>query len=180
MTGVGHSLIGISIGVLGMPGRWSLPAKAAWLAIAACLANVPDLPLPCWGHDRYEISHSLPVLAALAAFAALLLAARPTLRRRFGGWRVPAAATAAWASHIVLDSLYSHGRGLRVLWPLSPWRLAMPIPWLHNMHRGMIDGWLLRVAAIEVATFGPVLIACVLIRRALTRRGGVGPAALPI
>lgn len=171
MTSVGHTLTGFGLATLLLPASerplWRRPV----LHLCAFAANVPDLPLPGWGHDRYEVSHSLFVtLALLAVLAAAPLASGP-LRERLGGYPVLLAVSAAWFSHLLLDSLYSHGRGIGILWPLSDAHLALPVSWFHTLR---LDPWAqahnLRVLAVELAFYGPLLALCVLLRRRRVRR----------
>ena len=62
MTQVGHTLCGAAIGAAcrpdGIPVKWTVVHCLAFMF----LANVPDLPLRNWGHDRYEVSHYAPLL----------------------------------------------------------------------------------------------------------------------
>ena len=69
MTPMGHSLIGLSFASLALSTsknatnhRWRNCGVA--LTFVA-LANLPDWPLPNWGHDRYDVSHSIFVNAGL-------------------------------------------------------------------------------------------------------------------
>ena len=59
MTTIGHSLSGLSIAVLTLPRGRSL----LWYVVAGHLfvffANIPDYPFPGWGHEAYQVSHSI-------------------------------------------------------------------------------------------------------------------------
>lgn len=59
MTPIGHTLTGLAIGYLAIPRATPIKPKMLLLAAFAVAASVPDLPLPYWGHNRYDISHSI-------------------------------------------------------------------------------------------------------------------------
>ena len=73
MTTVGHSLAGLSIAVLTLPKGRSL----LWYLLVGHLfilfANLPDFPLPGWGHASYQVSHSIFVTILLASTLGLLM-----------------------------------------------------------------------------------------------------------
>lgn len=177
MTSVGHTLTGIALGTLTVP-RSETPAYK-WVVFNAfgLLANLPDLPLPGWGHDAYHVSHSLFVNLGLMALATAITLASPAVRERLR-WRPAAALAAAWLSHLLLDSLYDHGRGIGILWPLSDAHLTLPLPWFSTAE---LHPWNtshnLRVFAIELAFYGTVLGACLIAR--LRRPSRRGPGADP-
>lgn len=167
MTTVGHSLTGISLAVLTLPRGHS----RRWYVLAALtfgfFANLPDFPLPGWGHSVYHVSHSVFVPILLASLIPLLLL-WPTYRTPVEG-RVIAAWLAAWLSHMVLDSLYSHGRGIAIFWPFSDASLAMPLPWFDTISLPARTQGNLRVFAIEALAYGAVLSACIMLRWAWSR-----------
>ena len=111
MTPIGHTLTGLTIGCVVLPTRFSARSKMLTLAVFALLANVPDFRLPGWGHDRYDISHSVFVTAVgvvvLGMFAGVATRGRGILSPALlvGGGL-------AWYSHLLLDSFYSHGKGI--------------------------------------------------------------------
>ena len=166
MTGIGHSLTGMSLAALAMPRRWRAPAWLAGMAAFAVLANGPDIDLPFWGHAEYLISHSLFVNVPLIAAVLAAAAAWPALRRKLGGWPVLAAGAAAWMSHLLLDSFYGPGHGIRIFWPLSrEAALKLPMPWFDALSGGWhLDPVTFRIAAIEVLFYGPLLAICLLWR----------------
>jgi len=117
MTMVGHSLLGFSLGALAIPRGWARRPKLLAFGVFGLLAGGPDLPAPFWGHSQYLISHSLFVNLGLIAGVVALAAACPRQRAALGGWPLVWAGTAAWLSHLLLDSFYSHGKGVRIFWP---------------------------------------------------------------
>lgn len=129
MTPIGHTLTGLTIGVLALPRAASRARVFLQLTTCGVLANVPDFPLPHWGHDRYDISHSLFVNLLLLGLMALLFAGWPTARQRVGGWPAIRGGGLAWLSHLLLDSFYNHGLGIAIFWPFSTARLVLPIVW---------------------------------------------------
>ena len=167
MTTVGHSLAGLAIAALVVPRGWSVRAKVAGFTAFALLANLPDAPLPGWGHSRYLISHSLFVALAAVAVPVAALAALRRPRAWLGGWPVVLGGAGAWLSHLLLDTFYNHGRGLRMFWPASRTAaLKLPVPWFSVLRGGWAaDVYSLRIATIELLCYGGLLAACVLARR---------------
>jgi len=156
--------------------RLARPSRRwAFLAGFAVLGSVPDMPLRQLGRFNYAIRHSLFVNLAVIGviwLAASLVArfARKTLPRR-----IMLFATAAWLSHLLLDSFYNHGEGVSIGWPLVPWRLNLPIPWFSTL-RGWYawDLHTLRVVAIEGAFYGGLLAICLMIRLRFLRCATTG------
>jgi membrane-bound metal-dependent hydrolase YbcI (DUF457 family) len=138
----------------------------AAFAAFTLVATAPDFPLPFWGHYSYRVSHSLFVnLAVVAAVVGLLIA--PRARRSEASWRwVVAGGAAAWLSHLLLDSFYSHGHGIRIFWPLSDAALNLPLPWFHVLRPDSFgDPAALRILATEAVFYGALLGACLIWRR---------------
>jgi len=178
MTTVGHSLMGISIGVLCVPARWGPWAKAGLLVGFAALACGPDIvdhAAPQGYAVSHPICHSVFVNAAvmilLGVFAWWALARRP-------GWRgVVIGGEAALASHLLLDAMYNHGDGVHAFWPVSNATLALTLPWFSTVKHPWSDHAAVNVRTliVELLFYGGVLLACVCVRRArqrtLSRRG---------
>ena len=158
MTTVGHSLTGLSLAVLSLPPgqsrRWYILTTICFVV----LANVSDVPLPGWGHSAYHISHSVFVTLLLASLLALLLY-WPTFYEQVGV-KVMAAWTLAWLSHLPLDSMYAHGQGIAIFWPLSDAHLAMPVSWFETLSLPARSEHNLRVFRVEMLVFGTALFAC--------------------
>jgi len=166
MTQIGHALTGAAIGVLSLPPGASKKRAALQLAAFALLGNLPDLPFPGWGHDRYYFSHSLLVnLAAILALLMLLALLRPT-RSSLGGVRVLLGGSLSWLSHLLLDSFYNHGKGVMILWPFSEGRLVLPLPWFSVMPAipPPITPEMLRIYAIEFAFYFPLVLLAIYAR----------------
>ena len=161
---VGHSLLGFSLGALAIPRSWPRRPKLLAFGVLALLAGGPDLPAPLWGHSRYLISHSLFVNLGLMVGVAAVAAASPRLRGAVGGWPLVCAGAAAWLSHLLLDSFYSHGKGVRIFWPLSGDELNLPLPWFDVLRVGIRPHDALRIFAIEFAFYGTLLALCLLWR----------------
>lgn len=171
MTTVGHGLMGLTIGTLGLPYGLGPRRLALTLGALAAAANLPDLPVPGWGHDRYDVSHSVFVNAALALLVVLAARLVPGLWGATGGGRAAACAVLAWHSHLLLDSFYNHGQGIAIFWPFSAGRLVLPLPWFSTLHGGWaLDAHTLRVVAIELAAYGSLLALSVGLR------AGLGPS----
>jgi membrane-bound metal-dependent hydrolase YbcI (DUF457 family) len=167
MTTVGHGLTGLSIAVLTLPRGRSL----LWYLLVGhffiFFANVPDFPLPGWGHADYHISHSIFVTALLASFLALLLLL-PGFNAQVGA-KVLLAWSLAWFSHMPLDALYSHNIGIAIFWPFSDAHLSMPVPWFDTIRWPPRSAHNLRVFGIETLCFGVLLIMCIGLRRLSAR-----------
>jgi hypothetical protein len=134
------------------------------------IANLPDLPVRGWGHDRYDISHSVVVASALFALAALVLVIWKAALVQIGGWRAFGFACAAWLSHLLLDSFYNHGQGIAIFWPLSQAHLALPIPWFSVVNPLHLTPDVLREYLVEAASYVPLLLLAVLVKRAVAAR----------
>lgn len=159
MSPVGHSLVGIAIGSIALRRCQRPPGRLGGLAVFVALANLPDWPLPGWGHDAYHVSHSLLVNLALIA------ATTAVLRHRLG-WRLLAAGTAAWLSHLLLDSFYNHGLGVQIGWPVADYRLNLPIPWLQTLDMANLLSWRnASVVGFELLTLGPFVIAALMVAK---------------
>jgi membrane-bound metal-dependent hydrolase YbcI (DUF457 family) len=167
MTFVGHSLAAATVAVGVMPSKKRVLYKVLVLAAFIVIANAPDFRIPNWGHERYDISHS--VFVALAAFVVfgLPLGLWGRARRFVGGWRVVIGGGPAWLSHLLLDCFYNRTVGMRLLWPFSDARLALPIPWFETIKKPMphFDAHTARVCAIELLAYGIVLIVAIAVRQ---------------
>jgi len=165
MTPVAHSLVGATVGVLYCNDR-RLPVRTQMLVIAGVVfcANLPDCPLPGWGHSRYEISHS--IFIGMFLVIGYVVVTRWLLRDRilFGAWPLIAAGTSSLYSHYLLDSFYSHGKGIAIFWPFSEARLALPIPWFETMKiRPLLCWHNISIWGIELLWYGTLLLAVLLL-----------------
>jgi membrane-bound metal-dependent hydrolase YbcI (DUF457 family) len=174
MTPIGHTVIGAAIGVIAARNYGSTGARSIVIAGFVFAANAPDFALPGWGHDRYQISHSAIVLAGICMAISGLWYFCDRNRRI-----CPSTVTLlclSLMSHIVLDAMYSHGRGLRVLWPVdSTTRLVLPVPWLH-LGASAGTTWL-QVGARELITFGGVGVLMVGLDRLVRRSPPIRPSS---
>lgn len=126
-------------------------------------ANLPDLPLPGWGHDSYQISHSIFLAALLASLMAMLLLV-PRFDEKVGK-TIVIAWSFAWLSHMLLDAMYSHGMGIGIFWPFSNDHLALPLPWFETLRWPPISEHNRHVLHTELAVFGGLLLLCVGLRK---------------
>ena len=167
MTTVGHTLIGLTVATLVLPRSLPNRKRVVFALWAILFASLPDLPLPGWGHNNYMVSHSLFVTSGLSLLL-MLATTMPSLPWRLNvtvvlSWVV------AWHSHPVMDSMYSHGRGIAIFWPVSDAHLVLTVPWLDTLHLPARSAHNLRVFAIEALCFGTVLLLSVVLRRSLHR-----------
>ncbi|MBN1309926.1 MAG: metal-dependent hydrolase [Anaerolineae bacterium] len=180
MTQIGHALTGAAIGVLCKPDHTPSRWLAAYLGVFLLLSNIPDLPFKHWGHDRYDISHSLFVNLLLIAVTVMALLPLKAFRSQIGGWKTIGGGSAAWLSHLLLDSFYNHGYGVAIFWPFSDARLALPMPWFSVVTKPAyftVEGF--REYLTEFAFYSLLLIATLIIRRARatnnSQTGGTRP-----
>lgn len=171
MTLVGHCLAGLTIGTLAIPRKISWSRKVRYSLALVLAANLPDMPLPCWGHDRYDISHSLlTTLAGVMCLGAIWRASRPHT------WPQERMAfvlfACAWLSHLFLDTMYNHGQGLALFWPISNGRVALPIPWFETLKTPFyqLNPHSLRVYGLELLSYGLVLLILFTCRQWYLRR----------
>ncbi|MFK7817440.1 MAG: metal-dependent hydrolase [Planctomycetaceae bacterium] len=167
MSPVGHSLVGLTLATIaGEPKRsrrWKLVTAITFVA----LASLPDWPLPCWGHDRYDISHSIFVNVGLVTLFLTLWKWIPRINRSVPT-RYIAFGITAWLSHLLLDSFYNHGRGVAIFWPFSDGRLKLPIPWFNtlDLSQPILGNHNLSVFVIEFVAYSPLwLVSIILIQR---------------
>lgn len=178
MTPVGHSLTGIAIGLIVMPREFSWRAKASTLVSFVLLANLPDFAFPGWGHDRYDISHSIFVTGVLAMALVLLLRAFGATRRVVTPGLL-AGGVAAWYSHLLLDTFYNHGKGLAMFWPLSDARLALPIPWFTTMDpHHLLSIRNATVFGIEGLCYGGIVLGAIAYRSRMSKSEPADPGHL--
>jgi len=77
----------------------------------------------------------------------------------------------AWYSHVLLATMYNHGRGIAIYWPVSRGRLSLAVPWFSTMNpRDLWSAHNLRVWAIEASVYGAIFAAACYGRHLMTRR----------
>ena len=167
MTLTAHLITGTALGVISMPKNYSKASKTIHMMIFAILADIPDWPIRNWGHDRYYFSHSVfvnlvPIFSILFIFLFI-----PKVRNKIGGWPVLFAGAIAWLSHMLLDSFYNHGYGIRIFWPYSEARLILPIPWFVVTPGPAlpVTPEKLREVLLEFVSFIPLVVLAVTIRK---------------
>jgi hypothetical protein len=165
MTTLGHSLTGLAALTLCLPPRRSPLPWAAWAVFFIALANIPDWPLPFWGHRQLAVSHSLWVnLILCTGLAALLRLGLPAAGRHP---RMVICAALAWLSHLLLDTLYGDLPGVAIYWPFSDRLASLPLPWLGSLQHPPppFDPAVLQTLLAEIATFVPLVAAAFWVRR---------------
>ena len=165
MTSLGHILVGASIGLLCMPPTLEKTRqRLAFVAGMIFVANLPDWPVPGWGHFRLDISHSIIVNGAVMLLIALGM--RQWFGPAFRKYRIAVVGVAiAWMSHFLLDALYADGR-VAIFWPISDASVSLPVPWLKTMPHvpPPFDRRVLTIFMFEALTFAPLLALAVAIR----------------
>jgi hypothetical protein len=171
MSPVGHSIIGLSFAMLVLPRRWRFHNSAISAAIFVVLANLPDLPIPYWGHNRYDISHSIFVNVGLIVLVIFGLQSLP-LKQKLLSHHQLILGSMAWLSHLLLDSFYNHGKGIAIFWPFSDGRLNLPIPWFRilDLSYSVWDFRNLSVFGIEFIAYMPILAIAILLRYLAIKR----------
>ena len=158
MTTLGHSLVGASIAILSTSMKEKTLRRLVVMAVMIMIASLPDWPIPGWGHDRLDISHSIIVNGVL--LLCLLVAAGgfagTVLRRNYA---LVVGIVVAWMSHFLLDTLYGDSR-LFMFWPISDAGVSLPIPWLKTMPHvpPPFDQRIINVFLFEAATFLPLVL----------------------
>ena len=103
MTQVGHILTGVACGVLSLPSSVSKVRRVMQIGLLTVLANIPDIPLPYWGHARYDISHSIFVSLVLSVLMLSSLIWFYGFQETLGEWRMLCLGMTSWLSHLLLD-----------------------------------------------------------------------------
>jgi len=166
------------------PLRRRLGPVAPWrrgvlmLGLLAALV-APDLDIladPLLGRAWFE-SHggALHSLAAGVVFGVVFaLACRLIVPLRLRDLWL--AGTAAYCSHVVLDAC-TRGRGVALLWPLWPERIALPVPLFIGVHHGPdeLGRWDLHAAMVasELAFAALVWLAVRWMRRRAESRDDI-------
>jgi len=157
MTFIGHSLSGITIGILGLPKESSKAWKWIYFMVMIAIANLPDFPVKNWGHDRYDISHS--IFVTLLGILLILLwywisGIKASIKN------TPYTASMAWLSHLLLDSFYNHGYGVSIFWPFSDKSLNLAIPWF-SILPDQFSVNSIRIYTIEFLFYGLAMISLI-------------------
>lgn len=164
MTSLGHTLVGVSIGMLCMPAMEKARHRIIFMVGMIAIASLPDWPIPGWGHYRLDISHSIIVngAAMLGIVVGLRRLAGPTFRQYR---KVVVGAMTAWMSHFVLDAFYADS-SLAIFWPLNNASVTVPIPWLKTMPHAPppFDRQILQIFMFEALTFLPLLFLVAALR----------------
>jgi len=162
VTTVGHSLTGLSIAVLALPKGKSL----MWYLLVGhffiFFANLPDFPLPGWGHASYQVSHSIFLTGLLASMMVLLLFL-PKFNEQVG-MKVVLFWSITWLGHMVLDAMYNHGQGIGIFWPFSDAHLVLTTPWFETLTWPPFSEHNRRVFLIELGVYGALLLLSIWIR----------------
>lgn len=161
-------MTGTAIGILCMPKHYATKHKVAHLFVFSVLALIPDWGLPSWGHQRYDISHSIFVNSLIVGLVSSVALTMNKVRTVIVSNRaIYLSAIIAWLSHMLLDSLYN-SNGIAIFWPFSEARLSLPIPWLFIVSGSSpptsADH---RIHVIEAITFAPVVALAIATRKAL-------------
>ena len=162
--------MGLAIGCAVVPRDFNRRQTALTLMTFVALANTPDWPLPGWGHDRYDVSHSIFVTIAIVVIAAGVTTV--WLRRTpYFRWRLIAGGAVAWLSHLLLDTLYDGRKGLAMFWPVSDARVSLPIPCFRTMQLSpLVSAHNASVFAIEAIVYGSILGIVLFGRQWIERR----------
>lgn len=165
MTTFGHSLTGLAVLTAAIPHGLSWQRRLIWTVIFICLANVPDWPLPLWGHHQLAVSHSLWVNLSLCVI--VVLALRRWVPHQKVATAVLWSGAVAWLSHFLLDTLYGNLPGVAIYWPFSDGLTSLPLPWLNTLPHvpPPFDTEVIRILFMEALTFGPLIPLAYLWRR---------------
>jgi len=143
------------------------------LLIGALLGIAPDFDYALnWmrisgGGWHHGFTHSIP-FALVLGFVMIAL---------FRNWKVRSylVFTAAYASHTLLDFMFTESRGVALWWPFTNYRYKLRLPnpidytWSHtSLLETIFD--VLRICFTELVIFGPILVAVIWLRHMLTKR----------
>ena len=164
--------MGSTIGVAFAPQRWPTWRKGLLVAAYGVLACGPDIAFKFLrGINRgYSIAHSLPLNALVMGTLILTSGLWRGARRRLGGWVVLAGAVVAEFSHLLLDAMYKHGKGVGIFWPFSDATLNLSLPWFDTLPAGP-NYWqrAARIWSIELAFWGGLLVLVLAVRACVVR-----------
>ena len=167
MTTIGHILVSSSVAALCIPRFDSSKKKIIFYFVFIVLGSLPDLPIKSWGHQEYEISHSLFVLSTLIITGITFFCFWRRLLDQIGGLKVIIGGSLAILSHLLLDSMYNHGNGIAIFYPFGNGRLSLPIKCFSIV--GGISNLLtfntMKIVMIEILFFSPILLFSILIRK---------------
>jgi membrane-bound metal-dependent hydrolase YbcI (DUF457 family) len=170
MFSLGHSLTGVAVGLVSIP--TPIPNNRLLLGLTACAiaANTPDFRIPHWGHEEYAFSHSLVVTSAFILLLSLVTTLAAKWFKKTIPWKIYLAVGGAWMSHLLLDTFYNHGKGLKMFWPLSDAAIALPMPWFHNIdvHAGFFAWSNISEYISEFLFFSVVVLIAWVVRRRLS------------
>lgn len=157
-----------------MPASRSRKFQVGLAVSFIALANLPDWPIPYWGHDRYDISHSIFVNVALIGLVLFVLRLTPSSKHHTTLLCVLLGA-GAWLSHLLLDSFYNHDRGVAIYWPFSNGRLNFSMPWFNtlDLSQSVVSRHNLSIYGIELAAYLPILIIGLAIGKMIRRQPGI-------
>jgi len=165
MTTLGHSITGLAALTLCLPPQLGGWRRWLWVVLFIALANIPDWPLPFWGHHQLAVSHSLWVNLAICSLVAtcFYMPALYLPNRE----RVILCGASAWLSHLLLDTLYGDLPGVAIYWPFSNATAALPLPWLKPLGHvpPPFDAAVIHILLLEALTFTPLLLVAFGFRR---------------
>lgn len=165
MTTLGHSLTGLALLTLIIPTGLSWLRRLFWIIAFIALSNVPDWPLPIWGHRQLAISHSLWVNLALCITVTGLV--WKWFPDRIEKRAVLLTAALAWLSHFGLDALYGNLPGVAIYWPFSDGLAGLPLPWLNTLPHvpPPFEPRVIQILFFEFLTFSPLILFAYGLRR---------------
>ena len=165
MTTMGHTLVGISIAVLFAPKMEKASHRIGYYLLFVFFALIPDIEVHGWGHNRYRVSHSIPVMLAMVSVLTNGVLVVLMIRCQWQGILIYVGCIVAWLSHFCLDSFYNHGYGVMVMWPLSGGRLNFALPWFSNTPPFTITMAHMRIYGIELVFYGMVFVLVIVGKR---------------
>lgn len=171
MTYIGHSLTGLSIGLFALPKKRSGIFITIYALAFIILGNLPDIEIKNWGHNRYDISHSIFVNLSFILILFLILIIYKKALNTIKNKKILFASTFAWLSHLLLDSFYNHGKGIAIYWPFSDGRLNLAIPWFSTLQPPPppLTSQAIEVYTIEFLFYFPIFLVCLYLRSKLIK-----------
>jgi membrane-bound metal-dependent hydrolase YbcI (DUF457 family) len=144
------------------PRRWGRLCVGAFLGICPDFDYALNWARISGGGWHHGFTHSVLFSLVLGSVAAAAFGEKKA--------RSLVLFAAAAASHVLLDYLFTESRGVALWWPFTKRRFKLDLPnpvdyWWGNSTLWEAAAGVLRISLVELAMFGPLLLAVLLLKR---------------